>query len=441
MIPAATADQCHQEGNQLERSGCSQDTPLAARTPSPAKTLPQRLFTRSLLVTAPCFARQTSCRYSASPRPSACTLAITLDRQPAALPSTRNRLRTAVRRGASWTAAYHRQLTVAAVARPVRDGVGAPASLLLSGPGGCSPGRRLPGGASSRDRALRRRRHGRPGQQARHGVGRRCPAGGVHPSGLGVRDPAVQPSGVRSPGVVVQRVRRSDGCCPPVRCPAVRCPAVRCPSVRCPAVWCLPSSVRTRPSPPMLRRWRWDQGRGGRATVTTGTGGGPGGCRAVDGSIDGPRGGTRATLPTSRWSLGGRWRTRAAGLGAGRGGRACPLSDQAGQTGVRSAPRGWLRGGHGSRRQRQVAAPAAWLASSGWVGDHGEWSSPSLTAGWAAPEGPLEVPAGMGVRPQRGPSRRRARLARCRQRSDLRRWVVGLPGLEPGTSSLSGIVG
>jgi hypothetical protein len=38
----------------------------------------------------PCLARQTSCRYSASPRPSACTIAITLDRQPAALRSTRN---------------------------------------------------------------------------------------------------------------------------------------------------------------------------------------------------------------------------------------------------------------------------------------------------------------------------------------------------------------
>jgi hypothetical protein len=149
---------------------------------------------------------------------------------------------TAVRQGASWTAAYHRQLTVAAVARPIGSSVGAPASLRLRGPGCCSPRRRLPGGASSRSRAVGRRRRGRPCQQARHGVGRRCPAGGVHPSGLGVRDPAVQPSGVRSPGVVVQRVRRPAVCCPPVRCPAVSC---------------LPPSVRTRPSPPMLRRWRW----------------------------------------------------------------------------------------------------------------------------------------------------------------------------------------
>jgi hypothetical protein len=198
---------------------------------------------------------------------------------------------------------------------------------------------------------------------------RRCP-----PIQSGVRDPAVQPSGVRSPGVVVQRVRRSDGCCPPVRCPAVRCP-----SVRCPAVWCLPSSVRTRPSPPTQAvaagtRSRWP------ATVTTGTGGGPGGCRAVDGSIDGRRGQDAATLPKSRWSLAGRWRSRAAGLGAGRGGRVCPLSDPAGQAGARSARGGRLRGGHGSR-QREVAAPAAWLPSSAGVRDHGGWSSPSLTAG------------------------------------------------------------
>ena len=78
--------------------------------------------------------------------------------------------------------------------------------------------------------------------------------------------------------------------------------------------------------------------------------------------------------------------------------------------------------GTGGRRQREVAAPDAWLASSGWVRDHGGWSSPSLTPGWADPEGPLEVPAGMGARPQRGPSRQRALPARCRQRCDLRRW-------------------
>ncbi len=47
--------------------------------------------------------------------------------------------------------------------------------------------------------------------------------------------------------------------------------------------------------------------------------------------------------------------------------------------------------------------------------------------------------AGMGVRPQRGPGWQPALPARGRQRSDLRGWLVGLPGLEPGTSSLSGM--
>jgi hypothetical protein len=180
-----------------------------------------------------------------------------------------------------------------------------------------------------------------------------------------------------------------------------------------------------------------DPGRAGRATLTTGTGGGPGGCRAVDGSTTVAKAGTRATLPKSRWSLGGRWRSRAAGLGAGRGGRAGPLSDQAGQAGVGSARGGRRRGGRGCRLQHKVAAPARVGGVLGWLRDHGGWSSPRLTPGWAAPEGPGEVPTGMGVRPQRGPSRQRARPARCRQCSDLRRWVVGLPGLEPGTSSLS----
>jgi hypothetical protein len=165
--------------------------------------------------------------------------------------------RTAVRLGASWTAAYHLQLTVAAVARPVRSSVGALGVLAaerswwllaqttfarssvqpVSSGQVSSPWSTLPASKPWRRSPV-------------------CPAGGVHPSRFGVRDPAVQPSGVRSPGVVVQRVRRSAVCCPPVRCPTVWCPPVRCPPVRCPPVCCLPPSVRTCPSPPMLRRWR-----------------------------------------------------------------------------------------------------------------------------------------------------------------------------------------
>jgi hypothetical protein len=145
-----------------------------------------------------------------------------------------------------------------------------------------------------------------------------------------------------------------------------------------------------------------------------------------------PGRGRRCRSRVGRWEGGadpgrrvgcGRWRPR------------LPLSDQAGQAGgVRSARRGRLRCGHGSRLQHKEAACRV-AAVLGLVGDHGGWSSPRRTLGWAAPAGPGEAPAGMGVRPQRGPSRQRACPARCRQRSDLRRWVVGLPGLEPGTSS------
>jgi hypothetical protein len=189
-----------------------------------------------------------------------------------------------VRQGASWTAAYHLQLTVAAVARPGRSSVRALGVLaaerswwLLA----------LTAYARRSVQPVSRAQASSPWSTLPAGKPRRrSPVSSMRCPPIRVRrpDPAVQPPGVRSPGVVVQRVRRSAVCCPPVRCPAVRCPPVRCP-----AVWCLPSSVRTRPSPPMLRRWRWGPGRGGRATVTTGTGGGPCGWRAVDGSSDGRR--------------------------------------------------------------------------------------------------------------------------------------------------------
>ena len=175
-------------------------------------------------------------------------------------------------------AAYHLQLTVAAVARAVHSSAGAlrvSSESVLSRPGCCSPRRRLPGGASSRYRAVGRRRRGHPASRHAHGVGRRCPPCGVHPSDFGVRVPAVQPSGVRSPGVVVQRVRRS-----------VVCLSTRPVSSRVVSVHIRPdASVSS-----MLRRWRWDQVAVAGRPLSTGTGGGPGGWRAVDGSIDGQRG-------------------------------------------------------------------------------------------------------------------------------------------------------
>jgi hypothetical protein len=209
-------------------------------------------------------------------------------------PRPRINRRRAVRRGASWTAAYHLQLTVGAVARPVRSSVGAPESLLLSGPGCCLPRRRLPGGASSRYRE-------------RSGV-------------VAVLDPASRHATASVAGVSSMR-------CPPIRSgrPGSGCPAVRCPVTR----GRRPEGSDARPSAvhpcgvqpsavcpvrpdasvsSLLRRWRWGPGRGGRATVTPGTGGGPGGCRAVDGSIDGRRGRDAGDAGPSRvghWEVAG----------------------------------------------------------------------------------------------------------------------------------------
>jgi hypothetical protein len=235
------------------------------------------------------------------------------------------------------------QLTVAAGPDPSVAAWVPSESLLLSGPGGCWPRRGLPGGASSRYRAVGRGRRGRPCQQASHGrrasvSSRRCPP---------------------------IRFRRPGSGCPAVRCPVTwgrrperpavgRLLSTRPASSRLLSIPCgvQPSGVRPRPS--------------GRVRIL------PPQAVALGTQVEEAE--TRATLPTSGWSGGGRWRTRAAGLGGGRGGRACPLSDQAGQAGAPSAPRRRLRGGHGSRLQREVAAPATWLASSGWGRDHGEWS-------------------------------------------------------------------
>jgi hypothetical protein len=247
------------------------------------------------------------------------------------------------------------------------------------------------------------------------------PPCGVHPSGFVVRSgcpavwcaarlcaarPVCSPSGVRSPGVVVQGSGGPDG---------------RCPPVQRPAVWCPPRpSGRVRP----VHVRRWGPGRcGGRpppqARVEVPVGAAapsssPGVGRRRPGRGRGCRG--RASVSGVSVADAGR---------VGEGGGACPLPCQAGQAGARSA-RGWrLREGQGSRRQREVAAAAAWLPSSGWVGDHGGWWSWRLPRGWMGPEGPMGLAAGMGVRPQRGSGWQRARPACGQQRCDLRGWCGG----------------
>jgi hypothetical protein len=90
---------------------------------------------------------------------------------------------TAVRRGASWTAAYHLQLTVAAVARPIRSSVvplgvlAAERSWVVARPDGLCPAEPPAGIQRSGAVAVSTL----PGR--RRGVSHRCPAGGVHPAG------------------------------------------------------------------------------------------------------------------------------------------------------------------------------------------------------------------------------------------------------------------
>jgi hypothetical protein len=178
--------------------------------------------------------------------------------------------------------------------------------------------------ASSRHPAVGRDRHGRQGQDACHGVGRRsastmwCPLSG---SVVRVRRPAVQ-----CPARLVSSASS-------VHPSGVQC--VRCPPVRCPAGCCPPPSARTRPSRPP------SGGGGGDQLEAAGNrhhknGSSPGGLPRLGAArCTAEQARTRATLPRSRVGRGGRWRTRARwAAGAAALDR---LSNQAGQAGVRSA--------------------------------------------------------------------------------------------------------
>jgi hypothetical protein len=240
-----------------------------------------------------------------------------------------------VRQGASWTAGLLPAADGPGGARPVRRS-GCPRRpcwctvLVVARPDDICPEEPPAGLERSGVVAV-----GDTASRQATGVGRRCPACGVHPSGLGVRDPAVQPSGVRLPGVLVQSVRRSAVYCPPVQRPAVCCPS-RAVSSRLVSAPVHPdASVSSH-----LRWWRW-----------------------------GPRveeAGTRATLPKSRWPVGGGWRTRPPGWVGAAAAALAHESDQAGQAGVRRAGRGRLRGGHGagcSARWRHP--PRGWRPRAG----------------------------------------------------------------------------
>jgi hypothetical protein len=181
-------------------------------------------------------------------------------------------------------------------------------------------------------------------------VAGRCPASGVHPSGVVVPDPAVQPSGVQ-----------------PVRCPVtwVRRPGVR-RSGRLRSTRPVSSPlVSTRPASSRLvsaRRSRCVRLLPYRAVAL-----GPGRCGGhpsprervesrwaaapLSGSVDGPAGPDASGAADSGVGQPGRrWRTRAP---VGYGGGACPLSDHA-----RPACGAPVAGGgarHRMRLRREVA--------------------------------------------------------------------------------------
>jgi hypothetical protein len=185
-----------------------------------------------------------------------------------------------------------------------------------------------------------------------------------------------------------------------------------------------------------IRRWRLGTADAARQPAPRERAQVPVGCRVVE------RLGRRSSRPGHRrrrrghaWSAGCRWRTSA---GSGAGGGRLTLASWAGQAGVPSARRRRLREGTARGRSARLPhRPGGYRPRDGWS-DHPAWWSWRLRPAWTGPEGPIGLPAGRGVRPQRGPGWQRAFPACCQQRSDLLCWLVGLPGLEPGTSSLSG---
>jgi hypothetical protein len=329
-------------------------------------------------------------------------------------------MRTAVRRGAAWPAKRPSSCLSWRWSSPVRRSViplvvvAAELSWLVDRPdASAQPSVQRPSSGQDRRRARHARTPAmasvagpRPAWVSTHPVpssgarlsgpssvrSARCPVTWARRPGSGVRPSGVHPSGVRPSGVA------------PVR-----------PDV---SVWS-PSGggIGDRP----MRQGNPHHGSGPRSLWAAASSSGSGRRPSRPG-----RGRRRRGHP---WSAGlsvvdpGR---------VGRGRRPClTLASRVGQAACGAPVAG------GCARAREEAAPAARLPFPGWVGDHCAWLSRRLAPTWTGPEGPMGLPAGMGVRPQRGPGSQRVLPACCRQRSDLRRWLVGLPGLEPGTSSLS----
>jgi hypothetical protein len=251
-------------------------------------------------------------------------------------------------------------------------------------------------------------------------------------------------------------VRVQHGC-PPIRFrrPGPGCPArpVSSPpgvqSARCPVTWARrpgsgvrPSGVHpsgVRPSGRVrlvpIRRWHWGQADAARQPAPRERAQVPVGCRVVERL--GPtaeKARTRATPPRSPMvggAVGG-------GPGPGRVWAAAVIdAGLPGRPGGRAErPSPAAARGHGRRLHR----PRGCRSRDGWATTVRGCRGACRPRGRAR-RGRWACRRGMGVRPQRGPGSQRVLPACCRQRSDLRRWLVGLPGLEPGTSSLSGIEG
>jgi hypothetical protein len=233
-----------------------------------------------------------------------------------------------VRQGASWTAADHRQLTVAAGPDPSIAAWVPSASLRLSGPGDCPPRRRFarrsvqpfPSGRASSPCSTR------PAGTPR----RRSPLSSRRCLPIRSRRPGSGCPAVRCPDTWAGRpeVRRSAVCCPPVQRPAVCCPPVGVqPSGVCP---CPSGRVRLLPcSGGGVGDQAELAGRPGRATLTTRTGGGPvaAGPSTARRRSRRPGRGRRCRRRVGRWEVGGGpgppgWvRAAAAALVAERPGR------------------------------------------------------------------------------------------------------------------------
>jgi hypothetical protein len=304
-------------------------------------------------------------------------------------------------------------------------------SLLLSGPVGAHPD-----GVCPTERPADIQRSGvvavlaTARTPAMASVAGRCPASGVHPSAIVVRVRRFNRP-VSSRPVSGHLGSSSGG-------PAVRSSAVHPSS---PLVSTRPASSRLVSAPRPSGRFRLLPHRAvalgirsvRRAPLTTGTGRVPVGCRAVE------RLGRRPSRPGRGRCC--RGRVLVSGVPVADPGRVrCGrrwrrlTAERPGLLGVRSAR------GCGGAVGTGAGCSARWPHQP-------RGCQPGLDARprcvvVVEPDAPLDGPGrakglagGMGVRPQRGPGWQPGLPARCQQASDLRRWVVGLPGLEPGTSS------